>query len=63
MELLVGILSHAFAVSAKHFGYQASYYDPHEFTSILTYCGFDPAKITWSSEPTGINHLCVAHTD
>lgn len=53
---------HAFALSGKYFGYRASYYCPREFTDLLTYCGFSsmPAALTWSSDPTGINHLCIA---
>jgi dephospho-CoA kinase len=50
----------AFALSGKCVGYKANYYSPREFTSILTYCGFDPADITWESGPEGINHVCVA---
>jgi len=52
----------AFALSGKYVGYKANYYRPREFTSILAYCGFKPADITWESGPEGINHVCVART-
>ena len=52
----------AFALSGKYVGYKANYYSPREFTSILAYCGFEPADITWESSPEGINHVCVART-
>lgn len=53
---------HAFALSGKYFGYRASYYYPGEFSDLLTYCGFSstPTALIWSSDPTGINHLCIA---
>lgn len=50
----------AFALSGKYVGYKANYYSPREFTSILAYCGFEPANTTWESGPEGINHVCVA---
>jgi thymidylate kinase len=50
----------AFALSGKYVGYKANYYTPREFTHILVYCGFNPANVTWTSEPTGINHVCVS---
>lgn len=50
----------AFALSGKYIGYKANYYSPREFSNILAYCGFDPANVTWTSDPTGINHVCVA---
>ncbi len=50
----------AFALSGKYIGYKANYYSPPEFTHILAYCGFDPANIAWTSDPEGINHVCVA---
>ena len=52
----------AFALSGKYVGYKANYYSPREFTSILAYCGFEPADITWESGTEGINHVCVART-
>jgi len=52
----------AFALSGKCVGYKANYYSPREFTSILAYCGFEPADITWESGTEGINHVCVART-
>jgi SAM-dependent methyltransferase len=51
---------HAFALSGKYIGYKTNYYSPREFTHILAYCGFDPANMTWTSDPAGINHVCVA---
>jgi hypothetical protein len=50
----------AFALSGKYVGYKANYYSPPEFTNILAYCGFDPANLSWTSDPQGINHVCVA---
>jgi hypothetical protein len=52
----------AFALSGKCVGYKANYYSPCEFTSILAYCGFEPADITWESGTEGINHVCIART-
>jgi hypothetical protein len=43
-------------------GYKANYYTPREFTSILVYCGFDPAGIGWASGRERINHVCVVRT-
>jgi hypothetical protein len=52
----------AFALSGKYMGYKANYYDPAEFTSLLAYCGFDLALLTWQSGTAKINHVCVART-
>jgi thymidylate kinase len=51
---------HAYALSGKYVGYRANYYSPREWTSILSYCGFDPAAMRWESGPERINHVCVA---
>jgi hypothetical protein len=53
-------MPHAFALSGKYVGYQANYSSPREFTSLLAYCGFEPAAMTWESGPERINHVCVA---
>ncbi|MFC1976025.1 hypothetical protein ACFLXQ_06480, partial [Chloroflexota bacterium] len=50
----------AFALSGKYAGYKANYYSPREFTNILAYCGFDSTNVSWTSDPQGINHVCVA---
>jgi hypothetical protein len=50
----------AFALSGKYAGYKANYYSPDEFTNILAYCGFDAANVSWTSDPQGINHVCMA---
>ncbi len=50
----------AFALSGQYLGYKANYYSPREFTSILTYCGFDSTNVTWESGPEVISHVCVA---
>jgi hypothetical protein len=41
-------------------GYKANYYAPPDFSSLLAYCGFDPAGITWASGRDRINHVCLA---
>jgi SAM-dependent methyltransferase len=47
----------AFALSGKYIGYKANYYAPREFSCLLAYCGFDPARVVWESE--GINRVCI----
>ena len=49
-----------FALTGKYLGYKANYYHPREFTTILAYCGFDPAGMSWESGPEGICHVCAA---
>jgi hypothetical protein len=51
---------HAFALAGNYIGYRANYYHPREWTSLLAYCGFDPAAVSWESGPERINHVCVA---
>jgi hypothetical protein len=48
------------ALSGKYLGYKANYYQPEEFSSLLAYCGFDPAQLTWESGPDEVDHVFVA---
>jgi hypothetical protein len=48
------------ALSGKYMGYKANYYSPEEFSSLLAYCGFEPADVSWESGPDGVDHVCVA---
>ncbi len=50
----------AYALSGKYVGYKANYYAPRDFTSLLAYCGFDPAGTTWATGRDRINHVCLA---
>ncbi|MEM7344999.1 MAG: hypothetical protein AAF485_12215, partial [Chloroflexota bacterium] len=49
----------AFALSGKYVGYKANYYTPAEFTTLLTYCGFETDQMIWQSDPEEINHVGV----
>ena len=50
----------AYALSGKAVGYKANYYTPRDFSHLLAYSGFDPARLTWASGRDRINHVCVA---
>ncbi len=50
---------HAYALSGKYVGYQANYYAPRDYASLLAYCGFED-RIAWQSGAEGINHVCLA---
>ncbi len=51
------LVSDAYSLSGRLFGYKGQYYDPGQYKPLLEYCGFDGINALTSSSRNSIIHV------